>query len=180
MNTEQLKSMNEMIKTTPIKGKDYAMVHERIKALRAFLPAAAITTEIVHVGDGEIIIKATVYDEDGKILGTGHAEERQGNGNINQTSYVENCETSAVGRALGMCAIGIDKSFASADEVANAILQSKGKDKIGKKEAELFRIICKKHGKTPTEGYEEMTVNMYLKAMKALIEEEPERRDVQG
>ena len=37
--------------------------------------------------------------------------------NINKTSYVENCETSAVGRALAMLGIGIDTSIASANEV---------------------------------------------------------------
>jgi hypothetical protein len=40
---------------------------------------------------------------------------------INKTSYVENCETSAWGRALANFAIGVDASVASADEVANAI-----------------------------------------------------------
>ena len=40
---------------------------------------------------------------------------------INKTSYIENCETSAVGRALGMAGIGIDTAVASAEEVQNAI-----------------------------------------------------------
>ena len=140
MNVEQLQKMNDIIETTKIEGKDYAMVHERIKALRSELPSATIETDIVHIDGSQIIIKATVKDEYDRVLGTGHAEERQGNGNINQTSYVENCETSAVGRALGMCGIGIDKSFASADEVANAIYQQKNEpDKIAK-----IKELCKK------------------------------------
>lgn len=176
MKLEQLKEMNAMIETTKIKGKDYAMVHERIKALRAGIPNATIETEIVHLEGETIIIKATVRDEDGHILGTGHAEERQGNGNINQTSFVENCETSAVGRALGMCAIGIDKSFASADEVANAIIQKReqdaSKDKITPAQAEVFRTMCEKRGKTPTAGYQNMTAAQYTRAIKALVEGE--------
>ena len=171
MNLEQLKNMNEMIETTKIRGKDYAMVHERIKALRAAIPNAAIETEIVGGGEDSIIIKATVKDEDGRVLGTGHAEERLGSSNINQTSYVENCETSAVGRALGMCAIGIDKSFASADEVANAIMQGKENEKITAEQAEVFRVMCENRGKTPKEDYKNMTAGQYVKAIKALVGE---------
>ena len=37
----------------------------------------------------------------GEVIAQGHAHEVQGSSNINKTSYVENCETSAVGRALG-------------------------------------------------------------------------------
>lgn len=177
MTLEQLVNMNDFIEVTKIKGKDYAMVHERIKALRAELPSASIQTEIVHGGVDSIIIKATVYDEDGRILGTGHAEERKGSSNINQTSFVENCETSAVGRALGMCGIGIDKSFASADEIANARLQSQGAEKINEREAEIFRIFCEKRGKTPKTDYATMTASEWIKGIDALIKEE---NNVQG
>ena len=73
--------------------------------------------------NGVCIIKSTVSDENGNILGVGHAYEKEGSSYINKTSFIENCETSAVGRALGMCGIGVDTSIASADEVANAIVQ---------------------------------------------------------
>jgi galactitol-specific phosphotransferase system IIB component len=66
------------------------------------------------------MFKATIYDGE-RILGTGHAFEEQTSTFINKTSYIENCETSAVGRALGMCGFGIDTSVASAEEVENAI-----------------------------------------------------------
>jgi hypothetical protein len=55
------------------------------------------------------------------VLGTGTAYEKESSSFINKTSYIENCETSAVGRALGMCGFGIDVSVASAEEVQNAI-----------------------------------------------------------
>jgi hypothetical protein len=63
---------------------------------------------------------------DGVLVATAHAYEKEGSSFINKTSYIENCETSAVGRALGMYGIGIDTSLASADEVANAVTQQKG------------------------------------------------------
>jgi len=63
---------------------------------------------------------ATIKDEHGRVLATGHAFEKKASTFINQTSYIENCETSAVGRALGILGIGVDTAIASAEEVATA------------------------------------------------------------
>lgn len=71
--------------------------------------------------NANILIKAIISDPDGKIIAEGLAYEEEGSTYINKTSFVENCETSAWGRALGNFGIGIDASVASADEVANAI-----------------------------------------------------------
>ena len=67
--------------------------------------------------NGVCIFKAIVTDEKGIILSTGTAYEKEGSTFINKTSYIENCETSAVGRALGIAGFGIDTSVASAEEV---------------------------------------------------------------
>lgn len=119
---EQLVKANGTIKTTAVSGKQYAEVNQRIKAFRSVCPGGAIITEMVSCENGVCIFKATVYDEEMKILGTGTAYEKENSSFINKTSYIENCETSAVGRALGMCGFGIDTSIASAEEVANAVL----------------------------------------------------------
>ena len=69
--------------------------------------------------------------EDGSrvILGTGLAQEVKGKGMVNSTSYIENCETSAVGRALGMLGLGINGGgICSAEELANAVLAQKQPD----------------------------------------------------
>lgn len=126
---EQLKAANESIQTTDIKGKAYADVAQRIKAFRMVYPLGCIRTEMVSNVDGVCIFRAEVSDSKGFLLGTGTAFERQGSSFINKTSYIENCETSAVGRALGMAGFGIDVSVASADEVANAIAQQESKPK---------------------------------------------------
>ncbi len=118
---DQIKQANEQIKTTDIKGKEYAEVNQRIKAFRMVFPNGSISTEILFLADGIVTMKATVFNEEGQILGTGTAQEKETSSYINKTSYIENCETSAVGRALGMCGFGIDTSVASAEEVANAI-----------------------------------------------------------
>jgi hypothetical protein len=120
MKFEDLKKINETIVTMDVKGKPYALVNERIKAFRMLYPEGTILTEIVGINEGVCIMKATIKNGD-LTLGTGTAYEKENSTFINKTSYIENCETSAVGRALAMCGIGIDTSIASAEEVQNAI-----------------------------------------------------------
>lgn len=137
-NFEQLQKANGSIKTTNVQGKDYAEVNQRIKAFRSLCPGGAILTEMLSCENGVCIFKATVCDEDMRVLGTGTAYEKEGSSFINKTSYIENCETSAVGRALGMCGFGIDTSIASSEEVQNAILNQNNNQNT-------------KHKKTPRE-----------------------------
>ena len=106
----QITKANEAIKTTDINNKPYAEVNQRIKAFRMLYPTGTISTEIISNIDGVVIFKASVFDDEGKLLGTGTAYEKESSNFINKTSYIENCETSAVGRALAMCGIGIDLS----------------------------------------------------------------------
>ena len=131
MDWQSLVKANAAIRTTNIKGKEYAEVNQRVKAFRTLYPEGFIITEILCREGGLCIIKATVgHYADGKsvILATGTAYEKEGSSQINRTSYIENCETSAVGRALGMAGFGIDTSIASADEMNNALLQQNTSD----------------------------------------------------
>ena len=118
---EEIKKANETLQTMDVKGKPYIEVNQRIKAFRMCYPNGSISTEILFLADGVVTMRATVCNEEGQILGTGTAQEKETSSFINKTSYIENCETSAVGRALGMCGFGIDTSVASAEEVQNAI-----------------------------------------------------------
>ena len=117
---KDIEKVNKEIKTTDIKGKDYAEVPQRVTAFRKLYPQGTITTEILSIEDGICIMKATVSNN-GEILGEGTAYEKENGSFINKTSYIENCETSAVGRALGFAGFGVDVSIASAEEVINAI-----------------------------------------------------------
>ena len=137
MNFEDIKKANETIITTDVKGKQYAEVNQRIKAFRMLYPEGTIQTEIVGISDGVCIMKATIKNKD-LILGTGTAYEKENSTFINKTSYIENCETSAVGRALAMCGIGIDTSIASKEEVENAIKQQEEEEKKQKAKAKLL------------------------------------------
>ena len=125
---QDIDNANKTLMSTDIKGKSYIEVNQRIKAFRMVYPDGLINTEMVSNENGVCIFKAMVgyyTDEDDGIgikwLGYGHAYERENSSFINKTSYIENCETSAVGRALGMAGFGIDTSVASYEEVANAI-----------------------------------------------------------
>lgn len=121
---------NEAIKTTDVKGKPYVEVNQRIKAFRMCWPNGSIETEIVSIEDGICVFKASVYDSEHNLLGVGHAYEKEASSFINKTSYIENCETSAVGRALGMCGFGIDISVCSAEELENALQQKDNEKRI--------------------------------------------------
>ena len=146
---EQIQKANSTIKTIPVKGKDYAEVPQRIKAFRSVCPNGAIVTELLSCENGVCIFKASIYDEKQVLIGTGTAYEKEDSSFINNTSYIENCETSAVGRALGMCGFGIDVSVASAEEVQNAILnqdaeaEKKAEPKATGKQLEMINKLYK-------------------------------------
>ena len=123
MTFEDLKRVNEGVKRIEVKGKAYACVAARVQAFRELFPNGRIETEILTMDAGVVTMRSTIYDEQGNILATGHAQEKESASTVNKTSYIENCETSAVGRALGMLGIGSDEQMASAEEVANAINQ---------------------------------------------------------
>lgn len=117
---EDIRRVNSEIQTIDIKGKQYAEVPQRVAAFRKLFPNGSLTSEIVYLEQGMVVIKATACDEDGNVLATGHAYEREGSTFINKTSYIENCESSAWGRCLGALNLGSDTSMASAEEVLNA------------------------------------------------------------
>jgi hypothetical protein len=119
---KELKSIN-------IKGKQYVEVNERLRYFRENYKDWSLESGVIEKTENSIIIKATIKDNEGRVRATGIAEEIKGSTFINKTSYVENCETSAWGRALANLGIGIDVSVASFDEVANAINQQKPKPK---------------------------------------------------
>jgi hypothetical protein len=114
---------NYKFKTTNIRGKQYVEVNERIKFFRQEdqYKNWGIHTEFPVLDSDQALCKCTITNTDGVVVAQGHAHEEKSSSNINKTSYVENCETSAVGRALAMLGIGIDTSIASANEVEDAI-----------------------------------------------------------
>lgn len=124
-----LESVNAEVKATKLKNEktgkeigDYVEVNQRVKAFRKLYPNGQILTEMISNENGICIFKATICDSLGIPLANGTAYEKENSTFINKTSYIENCETSAVGRALGFLGIGIDTSIASKEEVINAVV----------------------------------------------------------
>jgi len=120
---------NYKFKTTNIKGKEYVEVNERIKYFRMSgdYKGWSLSTEVIHFDENGCVIKATIANAEGYIVATGFAQEDKASSYINKTSYVENCETSAWGRALANLGIGIDTSIASSNEVSMAIAKQGNK-----------------------------------------------------
>ena len=109
------------MKKMKIKGNDYVMVHERVMEFHKRYPNGSITTEIVEMTDRFITISKAIPDvKEPERYFTGIACEIS-----NDESALENCETSSVGRCLGLLNIGIDTSIASYEEVDNAINKQK-------------------------------------------------------
>lgn len=175
MTFEELQKANQSIATTNIKGKEYAEVNQRIKAFRMVYPGGCIKTELVSNEDGVCVFKAEVYDGE-NLIGTGHAYERESSSFINKTSYIENCETSAVGRALGMCGFGIDTSVCSAEELNNAIINQEASKPITKSQVKILVSLAEKKESDLSDicdyfkvgRLEELTVEEYAKCIRML------------
>lgn len=151
MNYEELTMVNDELKTVPIGRKPYVQVNDRVQGFRKLFPMGCIKTEmVVYIPDDYCVFKAEVYNHyeldatETCLLAVGYAQETVSkNQNINRTSMLENCETSAVGRALGFLGIGSVDSIASADEMNKAINKGNELDStIGEElAAELVRDL---------------------------------------
>ena len=154
---KDIEAANAEAKITDVKGQPYIAVHERVKAFRKVYPAGRIVTDIndkdgVCTATAHVLVpyrqtlemrpELTDYVE----IASGTARERDGSTYINKTSYVENCETSAVGRALGFAGFGIDAAVASAEEVQNAELNDISKQKIDDVKLRALQAKCKNDG----------------------------------
>lgn len=152
---------NSQIGTIGIERKDkegnivrneYAQVNERIKVFRMLFPNGSIATNIESLKDGVVVMSCEVRNEDGNLLSKAYAYEKEDSSFINKTSFIENCCTSATGRALGYLGIGIDTSVASYEEVANAMANQEPT----KEEAEVYTITFgRNQGKTLKEIQEQ-------------------------
>jgi hypothetical protein len=150
--------------TGKIEKKGYAEVHQRIKAFRMVYPQGDIETTILTDENGICKIRADIYDDNNRHLSSATAQENiKSNSFINTYNAIENCETSAVGRALGFAGFGIDTSIASAEEVQNAIIKQDKKDDITPQnfQEELMIQECQRQ-QIRTE-IDETTIKNYLK-----------------
>ena len=183
---------NKLVSTIDIKGKDYVQVNQRIKAFRFLYPKGKIETKIISL-EGEIgkrtcLVKCEIYDDLGNFLACDYAEEKEDSTFINKTSFIENSITSATGRAIATaCAIGVDTSIASYEEVSNAIAnQEKKEEKPTSLKLTQFYLlynedeinkICDHYKVKNPEKLERKVVDEYIKARKDKLEEAKQKRD---
>lgn len=106
---------------------DYVEVNVRIGKFWGKYPQGRLHTEIYKWEDGVVVVKAEAYRNIDDLVpaATGYAYEKENSSFINKTSALENCETSAIGRALGILGFEIKKSVASREEVENAQVQQR-------------------------------------------------------
>jgi len=129
---------------------DYTLVKDRLIAFRDQFPQCSIETtllasnNIVDSPTGEMcneyVMKAVVTPNplaEPEVQYTGHAAERDNGHFVNKSSAIENCETSAVGRALAHCGFGGDKNGPSAEEMSSA-LTKQAKFKITTRELDIL------------------------------------------
>lgn len=114
---------NVPLKTVDIKGKSYVQVHERVRIFRTDqqFKGYALLSVPIEINDEVAFFRAEILDDKGRLVANGHAREVKVASYINKTSYIENAETSAIGRALGNLGIGIETSYSTADEVLIAV-----------------------------------------------------------
>ena len=144
-----------------IHGKEYRTVAERVNEVhKKYKDNVEIQTKLISWKDGIVIMKATVkiHTENRTLTFVDYAYEKEDSTTINKTSILENCSTSAIGRALSAASFGGEgMEYASADEVANAINQQQSSDgnngneyysmtgEMTGKQAALIEKLCNSH-----------------------------------
>jgi hypothetical protein len=165
-------------KTTNIKGKDYVEVNQRLLYFRNESAYAgwSMESELIDLQPDRCCVRAVIRDNEGRIRATGHASEDRTSSMINKTSYVENCETSAWGRALACIGIGIETSIASSNEVQMAIAQQNLgdlNDKLGLVPSYNANLLDLNDRIGPVSSYDELTTATLKADFLALVDKLP-------
>ena len=123
--------------TIRLHGREYKTVALRVQEFRAQHPIAegwAITTRLEHISDEAVLFRAAITDPQGREVAVGYAEEKRAAKGINATSALENCETSAIGRALAAAGYA-GTEYASADELTRALNRQQASERQGQRPA---------------------------------------------
>ena len=145
--------------------EDYEPVADRLVRFWAAHPEGRIVNELVTFDGDRCIVKSSIYFHKDDIypVAVDYAEEIRGSSNVNRTSHVENCSTSATGRSLSLCGFSsaTDGSGAgwakkpSREEMqkvqrtsGNTIITENG-DLASDKQRNMIKAVCKSLGKTP-------------------------------
>ena len=158
---------------------DYEPVASRLDRFLKAHPDARVITDLVHYLSDIAVFKAELW-LDGEIIATGWAEEIRGQGNVNKTSHLENCETGAVGRALANAGLsGSDYTKRPSREEMGKVQRmtesgngtiTESSNLASEKQQNMIRAVCKSMGKVPPHNLQSMTkkeASAYIDSLKA-------------
>ena len=169
---------------------DYEPVASRLDRFLKAHPDARVITDLVHYLADVAVFKCELWLDD-EIIATGWAEEIRGQGNVNKTSHLENCETGAVGRALANAGLsGSDFTKRPSREEMGKVqrMTESGNGTITEpsnlasdKQLNMIRAVCKSMGRTvPSgiQGWAKREASQFIDSLKSgvaeLQREEPE------
>jgi hypothetical protein len=145
---------------------DYEPVASRLDRFLKAHPDARVITDLVHYLSDIAVFKAELW-LDGEIIATGWAEEIRGQGNVNKTSHLENCETGAVGRALANAGLsGSDFTKRPSREEMGKVMRmtesgngtiTEPSNLASDKQLNMIRAVCKSMGRTVPSGIQGWT-----------------------
>jgi hypothetical protein len=100
--------------------EDYETVEERLAKFWKDYPDGLVHTDLVEHSTNRFVVKASIFrtEADAKAWTTGYAEETVSARGVNSTSALENCETSAIGRALANANYAAKGKRASREEMS--------------------------------------------------------------
>ena len=156
---------------------DYEPVASRLDRFLKAHPDARVITDLVHYLADIAVFKCELWLND-EIIATGWAEEIRGQGNVNRTSHLENCETGAVGRALANAGMsGSDINKRPSREEMGKVVRMQGDTQITEngnlateKQQNMIRAVCKSLSKLPPANLQAMTkreASAYIDTLKS-------------
>ena len=146
---------------------DYEPVEVRLEKFIKDYPAFRISTELEVVEATRYIVKAYLFKnaEDGVAWATGYAEETVTSRGVNQTSALENCETSAIGRALANAGYAPKGKRPSREEMTKVVAPKTPKPSV----QDLEASIRKADAEPAEQDYWTTPVNEYNKVVDAPV-----------
>ena len=146
---------------------DYETVEVRLEKFIKDYPDFRIATELEVVEKDRFIVKAYLYKTaaDPVAWTTGYAEERVSDRGVNSTSALENCETSALGRALSAAGYATQGKRPSREEMSKVVAQKPVKPAV----QDLVQAIQSADKKTAEQDYWTTPVNQYMKVVDAPV-----------
>ena len=165
-------------KAIDIHGKEYVLVSDRVIYFNDTYKNGCIQTQLISKPDSDqVVVKAKVTPDssDSDRFFTGYSQAVIGSSNVNKTAALENAETSAVGRALGMMGIGVLDSIASADEMNKAGVSTPKPDAMQQQQLDKVCPKCGAPMKMSKKGNVYCSAKCWLKpeAEKVIQREEP-------